>query len=53
MTPDDLDDPVLDAAVEAAEAPRESESLDQDNRLKPEFVRRVQEALEAGETDAW
>jgi magnesium transporter len=52
MTPEDLEDRVLEGGAEAAEAPRESESLDEDNRLKPEFVRRVQEALDAGETDA-
>ena len=52
MTPEDFDDAVLQEADEAAEQPRESESLDKENRLKPDFVRRVQDALEAGETDA-
>jgi magnesium transporter len=30
----------------------ESESLDEDNRLKPEFVRKVRDALDDGERDA-
>ncbi len=30
---------------------RESDRFDEENRLKPEYVRRVQEALDAGETD--
>ena len=50
MNPDDLDEAVIDEA--AAGAPLPSESLDDENRLKPDFVRRVQDALEAGETDA-
>ncbi|MFC4296118.1 magnesium transporter [Novosphingobium tardum] len=36
----------------AAEAARLSESLDDENRLKPEFVRRVREALDAGDREA-
>ena len=52
MTPEDLDHNVLEDAVDTAEPARESESLDKDNRLKPDFVRRVQDALDAGETDA-
>jgi magnesium transporter len=51
MTPEDLDDAVLKDADTAPEPVRASESLDEDNRLKTDFVRRVQEALEAGETD--
>jgi magnesium transporter len=47
MTPDDLDETVLDAAAAPV-----SESLDEENRLKPEFVRRVREALDAEEWDA-
>lgn len=41
-------------AIEAApvEAARQSESLDDENRLKPGFVRRVAEALEQGDIDA-
>ncbi len=50
MNPDELDDTVIEPV--AADAPLPSESLDDENRLKPEFVRRVQEALEKGETDA-
>jgi magnesium transporter len=52
MTPEDLDDTVLEDAVDTAEPARESDSLDKENRLKPDFVRRVQDALDAGETDA-
>jgi magnesium transporter len=51
MTPEDLDDAVLKDADTAPEPARASESLDEDNRLKTDFVRRVQDALEAGETD--
>ena len=40
-----------DTAFAGAE-PRASESLDEENRLKPEFVRKVRNALDAGETDA-
>ncbi len=36
----------------APDSPRESERLDEDNNLKPEFVRRVRDALEAGENDS-
>ncbi|MFA7604211.1 MAG: magnesium transporter [Novosphingobium sp.] len=50
MTPEDLEDAVLEDAAQASEA-RASDSLDEENRLKPDFVRRVQDALEAGETD--
>ncbi|MBV1689178.1 magnesium transporter [Novosphingobium sp. G106] len=52
MTPEDFDHTLIEDAAEAPEAARESESLDKENRLKPDFVRRVQDALEAGETDA-
>jgi magnesium transporter len=52
MTPEELEDPVLEDAAPASEPVRESESLDEENRLKHAFVRRVQEALAAGETDA-
>jgi magnesium transporter len=51
MTPEDLDDTALKEADPAPEAARESESLDEDNRLKTDFVRRVQDALDAGEID--
>ena len=55
MTPEDLDDAVLEAAPgssgPAPDTARESESHDDENRLKPEFVRRVRDALEADETD--
>jgi magnesium transporter len=51
MNPDDLHDPALLETAEAAEDAREHESLDEDNRLKPDFVRKVREALDAGESD--
>ena len=52
MTPEDRDITVLDEdAAAAPESARESESLDQENTLKKNFVRRVQDSLEAGETD--
>jgi magnesium transporter len=47
MNPEDLDDPVPTEAAPAAE-----HAHDEDNRLKPDFVRRVREALDAGESDA-
>ncbi|MFT4026930.1 MAG: magnesium transporter [Novosphingobium sp.] len=46
MNPEDLADPSPTEAVPAAE-----EAHDEDNRLKPDFVRRVQDALDAGEND--
>ena len=52
MTMDKLDPDLLESAASAAEPARESESLDAENTLKPEFVRRVRDALEAGENDA-
>jgi magnesium transporter len=51
MNPDDLDNPVLEGTALAVEDAREDESLDEENRLKPDFVRKVREALDAGETD--
>ena len=50
MTPEDLDEPLLEDTADAAEQPGESESLDKENRLKPDFVRRVQDALKADES---
>ena len=41
----------LDAPREASERPGESDRLDEENRLKPDFVRRVRDALEEGERD--
>ncbi len=52
MSPEELDDPVLDEAAPAVAVPRVSESLDEENRLKPEFVRRVRDSLEAGDKNA-
>ncbi|MGE8141329.1 magnesium transporter [Novosphingobium sp. NPDC080210] len=52
MTPEDRDTTVLDESAAAAIEPvRESDSLDEENTLKKNFVRRVSEGLEAGETD--
>jgi magnesium transporter len=49
MTPEELEASLLESAADMAEQTRESESLDEENVLKPEFVRKVREALEAGE----
>lgn len=52
MTPDEFAPELLEeAAVPAAEPARESDSLDDENRLKSDFVRRVREALDADEAD--
>ena len=40
---------LLDDAALTAEPARDHEELDEENTLKPEFVRRVRDALEAGE----
>jgi magnesium transporter len=59
MNPDDLDLRVLHETAgadaesrEHGENSREHESLDNENRLKPDFVRKVREALDAGENDS-
>ena len=52
MTVDNLDPELQESAALAAESVRESESLDAENTLKPEFVRRVRDSLDAGEDDA-
>ncbi|MBK9011354.1 MAG: magnesium transporter [Novosphingobium sp.] len=51
MTPEELATAEREAAPMAADAARESESLDEENTLKKHFVRRVSEALEAGENE--
>ena len=51
MNPDDRHDPALLETADAAEDAREHESLDEENRLKPDFVRKVREALDADEND--
>ena len=51
MTMDKLDPDLHESAAPVADVVRESESLDAENTLKPEFVRRVRDSLEAGETD--
>jgi len=48
MTADKLDPDLLESAASAVEPVVESESLDAENTLKPEFVRRVRDSLEAG-----
>jgi len=52
MTADKLDPDLLEGAALAAEPAAESESLDAENTLRPDFVRRVRDSLEAGENDA-
>ncbi len=52
MTADKLDPDLLESAALAAEPAAESESLDAENTLRPDFVRRVRDSLEAGENDA-
>ena len=49
---DKLDPELHESAALATETVHESESLDAENTLKPEFVRRVRDSLEAGENDA-
>ena len=51
MNPQDLDHALLEDSAFAAPDARASDSLDEENRLKPEFVRRVRDALDQGETD--
>ena len=52
MSLEETDETLTEAPVAVADAAGESDSLDDENRLKPEFVRRVRDALEAGENDA-
>jgi len=52
MTSEDRSDLLEEETAAAALDPRGSDSLDEDNVLKPEFVRKVRDALEAGERDA-
>ncbi|MFM5954151.1 MAG: magnesium transporter [Novosphingobium sp.] len=52
MTPEDLAPELTQHDVEAAgEAARVDDSLDEENTLKKDFVRKVREALDAGEAD--
>ena len=51
MTPEQLLSERQEAADDAALDLRRDDSLDEENTLKKDFVRRVQSALEAGETD--
>lgn len=52
MTPEDAQTTLLEDTAPPAAEPRESDSLDEENILKPDFVRRVRDALDAGERDA-
>ena len=52
MSLEETDETLTEAPVAVADAAGESDSLDDENRLKPEVVRRVRDALEAGENDA-
>ncbi len=53
MNPEPHDDVLIEEAALAAGESRAREMLDEEeNTLRPEFVRRVREALAAGETDA-
>jgi len=54
MSSPDRDDTLLEDTAEAVTDARGAErgQLDEENILKPEFVRAVREALDAGETDA-
>ena len=47
MNPEEIPETLLPDAASAADAAQENESLDEENRLKPEFVRNVHEALRA------
>ena len=51
MTPEQLLSERQDAADDAALDLRRDDSLDEENTLKKDFVRRVRSALDAGETD--
>ncbi|MFC0205595.1 magnesium transporter [Novosphingobium soli] len=51
MSDADLKDDLPGEADEAARGEAESGSLDEDNRLKPEFVRNVKEALDDEDSD--
>lgn len=48
---EDRDDTLLNPAEDAVQETRVHESLDEENILKPEFVRAVKDALDAGEND--
>ncbi len=54
MNPEDYDDRLIDSATMAATESRAQDSsdrFDDDNRLKPDFIRRISEALARDETD--
>ncbi len=56
MTPEEFDpnlrDKVAEMVPDTHDSNPVSESLDEENRLKPEFVRKVRDALDQGERDA-
>ena len=51
MTSEEHDDAFLEQADPHAGAPFEVDSLDEENRLKPDYLRSVQEALRAGDSN--
>ncbi len=51
MTPEELPSDLLDPATDMAADPAVEEELDEENHLKKDYVRKVRDALEAGETD--
>ena len=51
MTPEQLDQAELEQAPRLDEPASENEIHDDDNRVRPEFVRKVREALRSGEND--
>jgi len=51
MTPEELLHAEAQLVPDAPESARVEDSLDEENTLKKDFVRRVREALEAGESD--
>jgi magnesium transporter len=52
MAPEELDQTLPQDTAFAGGEPRASDSLDEENRLKPEFIRKVRDALDQGESDA-
>jgi magnesium transporter len=52
MTAEEHDIALIEEAAVSVADPRESDSLDEENTLKKDFVRRVHEALEAGDDAA-
>ena len=51
MTPEELDSTATEESAVAGGSAHESETFDEENRLKAEFVRSVRDALEQGDND--